>query len=353
MADRRRGTDILPVCTVCPSQREIQPMRCPDCNHNQKYREGTRCTKCGYQFVFRKKDDNITDYSLRQIIRRLSDNGQYEYAFTATQLALDICRSWQGKGGLIGGLIFTVAISLILFFFFKLHWIASIIVLMIGIPLMTWINQRQKITLPFHKASALIRRYHQVHPISTLADGTAFQQQNGSEPEALPYAPERILVVERDDLVDMLVRNRFHLTSKTAVISRNGYPSTMFAACQKFMRDHPNTPVHLLHDASLSGLGMAAQLGADWRGVDLGINRQTLDSCNGKLPWLPRDDQTKAGMWSVQHTQMLGRNYRVPIDFVGPKPLLGLLSAAVIAGALALMTTADASGERGVEIDYG
>jgi hypothetical protein len=326
-------------------------MRCPDCNHNQKYREGTRCAKCGYQFIFRKKDDNITDYSLRQIIKRLSDNGQY--AFTVTQLALDICRSWQGKGGLIGGMIFTIVIALILFFFFELHWSASIIALVIGIPLTIWINQRQKTALPFHKASALIRRYHQAHPISALADGAAFQQQNANEPEALSYAPERILVVERDDLVDMLVRNRFHLTSKTAVISRNGYPSAMFAACQKFMRDHPNTPVHLLHDASLSGFGMGVQLGADWRGVDLGINRQTLDSCSGKLPWLPTADQTKAGIWSIQHIQMLGRNYRVPIDFVGPKPLLGLLSTAVIAGALALIPAADAWGESGAEIDFG
>lgn len=326
-------------------------MRCPDCNHNQKYREGTRCTKCGYQFIFRKKDDNITDYGLRLIIQRLSDNGQY--VFTATQLALDICRSWHGKSRLIGGVIFTIVIALILFFFFKLHWIGSIIVLIIGIPLTISIHQRQKITLPFHKASALIRRYHQAHPISALADGAAFQQQNGSEPEALSYAPERILVVERDDLVDMLVRNRFHLTSKTAVISRNGYPATMFTACQNFMRDHPNTPVHLLHDASLSGFGMAAQLGADWRGVDLGINRQTLDSCSGQLPWLPAADQTKAGVWSAQHTQMLGRHYRVPADFIGPKPLLGLLSAAVIAGALALIAADAAWGESGVEIDYG
>jgi phosphotransferase system glucose/maltose/N-acetylglucosamine-specific IIC component len=326
-------------------------MRCPDCNHSQSYRGNSapRCAKCGYQFIFRKQDDNITDYSLRQIVKRLSDDGQY--AFTATQLALEICQFWRSKSGVIGGIVFTVLIALILFF--ALHWIASIIVLMVGISLTIWANQRQKITLPFHKASALVRRYHEAHPIAALADGAAFQHQNASEPEALSYAPERILVVERDDLVDMLVRNRFHLTSKTAVISRNGYPAAMFAACQNFMRDHPNTSVHLLHDASLAGFGMAAQLGADWRGVDLGISRQTLDSCSGKLPWLPTAEQTKVGIWSTQHAKMLSRNYWVPVDFVGPKPLMGLLSAAVIGGALALIAADAAWGESGVEIDYG
>jgi hypothetical protein len=89
-------------------------MRCPDCKHDQKYKDGARCGKCGYQFVFRKKDDRISDSSLRQIIQRLSDNGQY--AFTATQLALEICRSWRGKRQLIGGVIFVMVIALGLFF---------------------------------------------------------------------------------------------------------------------------------------------------------------------------------------------------------------------------------------------
>ena len=30
-------------------------MHCPECKHNQKYKDGTRCNKCRYQFVFRKK----------------------------------------------------------------------------------------------------------------------------------------------------------------------------------------------------------------------------------------------------------------------------------------------------------
>ena len=74
-------------------------MRCPECRHVQKYREGTRCKKCNYQFVFRKSADGISDFALRQIIQRLSDNDQQ--AFTATQLALAICRSWRKKMSLL------------------------------------------------------------------------------------------------------------------------------------------------------------------------------------------------------------------------------------------------------------
>ena len=56
---------------------ENKPMRCPECKHNQKYRDGTRCGKCGYQFVLiKKKGDGLSDFALRQIIQRLSDGGQ-------------------------------------------------------------------------------------------------------------------------------------------------------------------------------------------------------------------------------------------------------------------------------------
>lgn len=331
-------------------------MRCPDCSHNQKYRDGTRCGKCGYQFIFRKKDDKISDFSLRQMIQRLSDNGQY--AFTITQLALEICRSWRGKRRLIGGIIFVTVIALGLFFVTH-HWGISLIALVVGLLFAIGTSQWRKTALPFHKARVLIDRYHQAHPITELADGMAFRQQTAAvDLQDLHYAPGRILVVERDELVDLLVRNRFHLTTKTAVVSRSGYPEWVANACQNFLRHHPDTPVQLLHDASLRGFHLSAQLTADphWilaghRLVDLGLSSVALNH-KIRLPWLPVNDQVKGGVLSAQHTKMLSAGHRIPVDCLGPKPLLGLLGAAVISGALTL-AAADASGEIGVEVDYG
>jgi hypothetical protein len=331
-------------------------MRCPDCKHQQKYRDGARCGKCGYQFVFRKKDDKISDSSLQQMIQRLSDNGHY--AFTATQLALEICRSWRGKQQLIGGVIFVTIIALGLFFVIG-HWGISLIALAVGALFALGMSQWRKTALPFHTACALIRRYHQAHPISALADGMAFQQQTAAvDLQDLNYAPERILVVERDELVDLLIRNRFHLTTKTAVLSRTGYPTWVLSACQNFLRQHPNTPVQLLHDASLRGFHWHAQLTADphWilaghRLMDLGLSSAALHN-NSRLPWLPVNDHVKGGVLSAQHPKMLSLGHRLPVDCVGPKSLLNLLSAAVISGTLTL-AAADALGEIGVEVDYG
>lgn len=331
-------------------------MRCPDCKHSQKYRDGTRCDKCGYQFIFRKKDDGISDSSLRQIIQRLSDEGQY--AFTATQLALEICRFWRGQRQLNGGIIFAAIIALI-FFLMAGHWRISLIALMVGLLVVIGIFQWRKTALPFHKARALIDRYHQAHPIAGLADGAAFRQQTAAvDLQDLHYAPERILVVEHDELVDLLIRNRFHLTTKTAVVSRSGYPEWVLSACQNFLRYHPATPVQLLHDASLRGFNLSAQLTADphWplapHGlIDLGLSRAAFNHTT-RLPWLPVNDQVKGGVLSAQHTKMLSTGHRIPVDCMGPKSLLNLLSAAVISGTL-ILVAADALGEIGVEVDYG
>lgn len=336
-------------------------MRCPECKQDQKYKDGTRCKKCHYQFVFRKKDDNITDMALRQIIQRLSDNGQY--AFTATQLALEICRLWRKKTlGPAGCSVIALIISVIagLIAFSEWNGLGGILLFAVILPLAIWLGQRGKSKLSFSKACKIVSKYRQIHPINGLADGTAFRQQTLAADFLDPhYAPERILVVERDELVDMLVRNRFHLTAKAAVVSRTGYPKGVFTACQAFLRNYPDTPVYVVHDASLQGFALATQLAADpeWqfarqRLADLGISSTSLKH-DASLPWTPTDTSRTGGAFGGHPSKRLQAGYRVPLDYIGPKPMLSLLSTAIVTGALLLTPeTLSASGTE-VEIDYG
>ena len=146
-------------------------MRCPDCNHNQRYRDGTRCGKCSYQFVFRKKSDGLSDHALRQIIRRLSDNGQY--AFTLTQLTLELCRYWQRSATqlLVSGLIFVAIISGFVGFFFG-SWSIALLLGIILVIFSVWKTQQQRISLPLSKARKLLDRYQQSHPITASVSYT-------------------------------------------------------------------------------------------------------------------------------------------------------------------------------------
>ncbi|MDG4555102.1 MAG: hypothetical protein P9E24_12795 [Candidatus Competibacter sp.] len=336
-------------------------MRCPECKHNQKYKDGTRCNKCRYRFVFRKKEDRISDFTLRQIIQRLSDNGQQ--VFTTTQLALAICRLWRKKTlGPIGCGVIALVVSAIVGLFTFSEWSGwdGALILAVLLPLAIWLGRRGKNKLPFDKARKIVEHYHQAHPIQALADGTAFRRQAAPLDLQDPhYAPERILVVERDDLVDMLIRNRFHLTAKAVAVSRTGYPEPVFEACREFLRNHPDTPVQLVHDGSTQGFALAAQLADDskWRFArarltDLGISMAALQR-SGALPWLPPALSRSGGAFSANHLQWLRTGHRVPLDYVGPKPLIGLLSAAVVGGALLLAPESPNAAGVEVESDYG
>ena len=157
------------------------------------------------------------------------------------------------------------------------------------------------------------------------------------------------MIVERDEWVDLLVRNRFHLNYKTAVLSRSGYPQRVLDACRAFLRQHPQTPVQLLHDGSLTGFNLKAQLSSDpnWclagqKLVDLGLSKQTIQNA-GRLPWLPVNPQHK-GRLSTDVTKMLSGRYRMPLDCLGPKASLSLIGAALLGGAL-LLPTPPASGD--------
>ena len=85
-------------------------------------------------------------------------------------------------------------------------------------------------SLSYGKAGKLLSRYLQYHSIPGLVDGKSLEN-SGASLEALEgHAPEAILVVERNDLVDALIKSRFHMGHKTAVVSKHGYPQHVFAA---------------------------------------------------------------------------------------------------------------------------
>jgi len=334
-------------------------MRCPDCQHQQAYKDGMRCAKCGYTFTLRKKTDGLSDYTVRQIIQRLSENDQH--CFTRTQLLLEICRYWRKQNTMltvvaviaamiVGGVIWGIVQWPL--------WIGlALIGLLIGAALL--LRRRQARSLPYNKARDLLRKYGDIHPVAGLADGRAFAEHGTEVPDQdFYYAPERILVVEYDDLADLLIRNRFHLSAKTVVVSRTGYPARIFAACRGFLARHPATPVQVLHGASLSGFALSAQLAADpqWhfardRLVDLGLSRTALND-KTRLPWLPRS-ATANGILSANHDAMLRDGRRVPVDCVSPKSLLNLLAAAVVAGSLVLPEVKAGDTDFDMEADYG
>ncbi|ALG66569.2 hypothetical protein [Beggiatoa leptomitoformis] len=356
-------------------------MRCPNCNHTQKYKEGLTCSKCHYHFVLTSKVDGISDYAMKQIIQRLSSDGQF--VFTKGQLFAEIARHFRSKsnntGCFIAGLLIAAFITAILLSDKLGGWAFLLPACLIVITsLYAWlarkkIRAKRGFTITNQKITVIIDKYQTQHPLTDLmADGKAFLRPTVSEKESniaeqtlndaegVHYAPEHILVVERNDMVDMLIRNHFHLQCKTAVISQSGYPAHVFSACKHFVKKQADLPIYLVHDASLYSFQLIEKLKKEpqWqfahdRLQDLGFSRDLVTTAKGELGWMTTI-ANKSVVFTKEAEKMLREGMRIPLDSAPPRVLNNLLGTAVLTGAMLLLPALwneSTAGDGGTESD--
>jgi hypothetical protein len=324
-------------------------MKCPKCEAKQKASSGAACP-CGYRFALNPKDSPyLSDRAMAHVIDKLSGNGQYYFTFNQLYSALHKAGAEKKKKnkrvGSVLIVIFTVAIAGLVAKPVGL-WL-SVIVALAGIAgLIAMLRWRPE--AKFDELTRVINHYRSLHPIANMVDGTRFKVERTKEElkkELFDYAPERILIAQNDQMVDMLVMNRFHFENKTIIVSANKYPEHVFNACQKFLAKKPDIPVELLHDASWEGVKLKGKLQADktWNlegknMVDLGLSLQ--DVANIKDPvWLPgrKTAAPLTGSSTGAAEDKINRGMRFPADFAPPSLMMGVLTAAVIGG-LAFMS---------------
>jgi len=306
------------------------------------------CRSCGYRFALNpKKAPNLTDRAFRAALDRVSSFGQH--SFTYYQLYAQIyrlIRKKRQKGCLVGA-IFSGIVAVIFFFVFG-SVLASIVNIGMWLPFLL-ASVAVVLALRFFKKGAsvahgdvvkVIGDYQSLHPLTGMVGGNRFRdREEQPDPELLRYAPERILVVERDDVAEMLLLNRFHSENRTLVVSANKYPRGAFEACRAFLREHPDLPVAVLHDASPSGLGLKSRLLADpeWKleghpVEDLGLFPEDVDRLKDPV-WLP------AGGKSVKKVKTYGsarenldHGLMMPVDLAPPRNMMYIAATAMVLG---------------------
>ena len=83
------------------------------------------------------------------------------------------------------------------------------------------------------------------------------------EQHGLEYAPraaERLIVVERDLLVDLLLKNGAHEALNALIVAESGYPSALASEARRLLAARPDSKVIAIHDATPSGVAMPARL---------------------------------------------------------------------------------------------
>jgi hypothetical protein len=325
-------------------------MKCPQCSTNHKFKDGMACSMCGYHFALNPKEPpRFSDMMIKNVINRISGSGtQY---FTYNQLYAELNRTIKKKGRktrMVSSGCMTVFIGAWLLLFWMGTERSTFLWLFAALVAGMFYFAFRPIKVPHDTIVKVIETYHGMHPIEKLVAGKQMQREALDEfnKEIFQHAPEGILIVERDDIAEMLILNRFYFENKALVVSENKYPKPVFEAYRKFLDQHPDIPVAIIHDASKHGHGMLHRLmsdkqwGLEGKTVnDLGIRPEDVGRLK-KPVWvigesIPPNERSQItpGKSAIENIE---KGLVMPVDIAPPAAMMGSLGLATMMGAALL-----------------
>lgn len=243
---------------------------------------------CGYRFALNPKTDQMADGKLLALVRKASANDTQYFTFEglytawcqheAKQAGGRIGCGWVALG--LGAVLTALGLG------FRFEWPPIFffggIIIVVGFAAMAsgWLARRKirdgQVLLRNVRAFA---RLHGEFPRQLRDDRPlATPPPDWNESDIYDYGVERILIVERDLMVDLLVMNGFHSQERSLIVSEAGYPEYVLPHVERILREQPDTPLYLLHDASHRGADMKRRVSASGRlaqgateAVDLGL----------------------------------------------------------------------------------
>lgn len=266
-------------------------MKCPRCKAtHRRGRQGMVC-RCGYPFVFDPKTDRITDGKFLAVVRKASANGSLYY--TPNQLYAAACRAEVRLPCGILGLVLVVSAAVAAGI--GVGWK---IILLLGLcaggmivlrhflhlfPRKNWDQRVEKWMSLTGKLDMMIQEKRLTTPPPEFA-----------EPDLYDYGIEQVLLCERDEIVDWLVLNNFHVNTRCAVLGMSGYPSYLSDQLSQFYSSEQGVEkpkVFLLHDCGDADEEMEARvtMGRDYkflRGcevIDLGITEDVVNEISSLI----------------------------------------------------------------------
>jgi hypothetical protein len=259
-------------------------MKCIHCGSDTTYpvrsTNGGKCGSCLHPFAFEPKNDttySVTDGLFKRLIDDVSANGTL--SFTERNLWYELNRRLVGKVPFVPvpyrwGMGASVAGGAILAFtvFPPVGIVAGLAGLItcgaLGVKAGKNHPSVRYVRMALAEFLGYLRRYQEVHgPLEKLVRPVAGRPANPLATATMPpdltaYSFDRALVVGDADTAAMLVANRFHFENNCAILSGDRrYPQNgMFDTILGMLRRNPNLMVFTLHDASVPGLGLSAQM---------------------------------------------------------------------------------------------
>jgi hypothetical protein len=257
----------------------------------------------------------MTDAKFFSLLRRAGENGHFYFTFP--QLYSAWCQQdaeekiflLRKRLAGVGVFLFTLCISCFLLF----GWIGGVLSLTLLVGPWLLIRQYLQQQLPdLGELKKLVKQWQAGHgggdEMLLIRPSLHEPPLDLSEKDLFDYGVERIIIVERPLLVDLLVKNGFHADQNALIFSRDGYPSYIVQRAQKILKERALLPIYLLHDASETGMAMPEKNRLSGRTViDLGIRPEHLEK-----------------MHFLNALQLQRKGYKAPLDIL-PYPVLATI----------------------------
>lgn len=235
-------------------------MKCPGCSNNHPKKEGRTCVHCGYEFVFDKATDGVTDGLFVAMLKKTSRADTYY--FTENQLyGTWVNRKPSQDSQVGGGCLITVGGAVMLGILLsespQLFFIG--LILIVGGVLMF----RTRPSAPSRQElSKLVKKWLGAgRPAPKLLQRPSLEKSPGPyrEKDIFDYGVERIFVVDDPLLVDLFVNNGIHAEQRALVVTLS-YPQQLLSLVEKLLAERPDLPVVVFHAATPKGFALLPQV---------------------------------------------------------------------------------------------
>ncbi len=252
-------------------------MKCTSCGVDVKLKDRSSgaCPSCGQVFVTEPTTDGITDRFLERAVEVVSGEGTFY--FLESQLTYEIkrrtlrkrdaLRRWRVFLGVMAlvsaGFALMVALPI-----FVLTAVLVVSVLGVSASASKWDRVQGE-------ADRWARKWLAAHPNEKLVtDETPRPWRDGqSNGDSLGEASfDRVLVCQREELVDLFLLNQFHFHYSCPVLGADAYPRPVYDDLMRRLRANEELTVVVLHDMSPEGRYFARQVENDsqWFGGQTG-----------------------------------------------------------------------------------
>ena len=214
--------------------------------------------------VFRSEQDGITDTEWQELMARASGNGQQ--FFSENQLYLAYARNkvsvtrYVSRRGVLG--LFMIVFGLAAWVYaLKADWgltlVFGIALTLTGVGMVGTGVVTRRDPAAREPITRWLAKWVAMHGAPNLV---AEATMSAAGAEYFPPHVASLLIVERDPLVDLLLKNGAHGALSALIVSESGYPTALASEARRLLQEDTDLKVIAVHDATPAGIAMLGRL---------------------------------------------------------------------------------------------